>query len=228
MSFEAVVLDVGGVLLLPDPEAIGAALTAAGIEHRPGALPWAHYGGVAALDAHLEQWPAGGAPGHYLSGFAAAAGVSGSRAGEAAEVLRDVFAQPSIEVWCHLTPWARPDLRALAERGLPTAVVSNSDGTVAQSLQLNGLAQVGAGPGLEVAAIVDSAVVGVAKPDPRVFEPALDALQLAPQRCLYVGDTVAFDVVGARAAGLACVHLDPFGTCTADDHPHALTLADAW
>ena len=41
--------------------------------------------------------------------------------------------------------------------------------------------------------VIDSHVVGVAKPDPRIFEPALAALGLpASARIAYVGDTVFF------------------------------------
>jgi putative hydrolase of the HAD superfamily len=226
MSYDAVVLDVGGVLLLPDPEVTGAALAAVGVRARD--LVWAHYGGVAAVDAHAGAAPQADTPGRYLGGFVEAAGVAGTQAAVAAEALHAVFARPSLEVWRHPTPWARSDLRALGGLDLPVAVVSNSDGSVARLLHDHRLAQVGSGPGLDVAVIVDSAVVGVAKPDPAIFEPALAALALPPDRCLYVGDTVTFDVAGARAAGLHGLHLDPLGTCAAVDHPHARTLADAW
>ena len=65
--------------------------------------------------------------------------------------------------------------------------------------------------------VIDSAVVGVAKPDPRIFSFALQHHQeTAPERILYVGDSVTMDVGGARAAGLHPVLLDPF-----DDHPDA-------
>jgi len=52
--------------------------------------------------------------------------------------------------------------------------------------------------------IVVSGDVGVEKPDPRIFDPALAQTQLQPGDALYVGDTVD-DVRGARAAGLTPV-----------------------
>jgi putative hydrolase of the HAD superfamily len=76
--------------------------------------------------------------------------------------------------------------------------------------------QVGDGAGAPVRCVVDSHVVGVAKPDPRVFTPALDALGLPAHRVAYVGDSVLVDVPAARAAGLHPVLLDPY-----DDHPAA-------
>jgi putative hydrolase of the HAD superfamily len=71
-----------------------------------------------------------------------------------------------------------------------------------------------------VACVVDSHVVGVAKPDPRIFEPALAALGLpASPRVAYVGDTVFYDVRAAAAAGLTPLLHDPFGFHAADPHP---------
>jgi FMN phosphatase YigB (HAD superfamily) len=43
---------------------------------------------------------------------------------------------------------------------------------------------------------------------------------------VYVGDTVFFDVAGARAAGLAPVHVDPYHFCPLDDHPHIASIGD--
>lgn len=71
-----------------------------------------------------------------------------------------------------------------------------------------------------VACVVDSHVVGVAKPDPRIFEPALEALGVAAsERVAYVGDTVFYDVRAAAAAGLTPLLHDPFGFHAADPHP---------
>jgi putative hydrolase of the HAD superfamily len=76
-----------------------------------------------------------------------------------------------------------------------------------------------------VGAVIDSHVVGIEKPDPRIFRFALDALDVAPDRSLYVGDTVRFDVKGALAAGLQPVHVDPYHFC-AGAHGHVASLAE--
>ena len=47
--------------------------------------------------------------------------------------------------------------------------------------------------------------LGVAKPDARIFQVACDALGTTPDRCLYVGDAYAVDVLGAHAAGMPVV-----------------------
>jgi len=104
----------------------------------------------------------------------------------------------------------RNALRALAALGLQLAVVSNADGTVEQQLRDDGIGQVGPGDGVEFAAVIDSRIVGVHKPDPAIFRLALDAMGVAPEHTLHIGDTPAADVVGARAAGIHPVLVDPF------------------
>ena len=76
--------------------------------------------------------------------------------------------------------------------------------------------------------ILDSAVVGVAKPDPEIFRLALDALGVpAGGAVLHVGDSLRYDVAGALAAGLQPVHMDPYGFCSAPDgHSHVRSLAE--
>lgn len=53
--------------------------------------------------------------------------------------------------------------------------------------------------------------VNVFKPEPGVFEHALQRLNLSPQEAIYVGDNYYADVVGARRAGLQPVLYDPLG-----------------
>lgn len=97
----------------------------------------------------------------------------------------------------------------LADAGLPIVVVSNADGTVQRLLETSGLIQVGPGPAVEVLAVIDSGAVGVAEPDPRIFELALDVV-LTPDRVVHIGDAYHYDVGGARAAGIEPVLIDPF------------------
>ena len=60
----------------------------------------------------------------------------------------------------------------------------------------------GAGLSTFLEFVVDSAEVGVEKPDPRIFHAATGHLDLAPSACAYVGDIYEIDILGARAAGL--------------------------
>lgn len=57
--------------------------------------------------------------------------------------------------------------------------------------------------------ILASGEVGVQKPEPGIFEAALQRMAALPGQSLYVGDNYWADVVGARRAGLTPVLLDP-------------------
>jgi putative hydrolase of the HAD superfamily len=204
----AVLLDVGGVFHLPDHDRIVAAMARAGVTVDPAELDRAHYAGVRALtnfrEGDREIWLA------YNRGYAAALGADG-RIEEVAEVLLSEFTTGG--VWTRVIPGSRAALAALKARGLRLAVVSNADGSVEAQLAADGICQVGPGPGVDVDAVLDSSVVGVAKPDPRIFELALQRLGVAPEQAIHVGDTPAADVDGAAAAGVTAVLVDPY-----DDH----------
>ena len=97
---------------------------------------------------------------------------------------------------------AAPVLAEIGDRGLRRVVVSNWDCSLGGVL---------ADLGLEVDAVVTSAEVGASKPDPRIFEAALDAAGCRSDEALHVGDSLENDVAGARAAGIAALHLDRVG-----------------
>jgi putative hydrolase of the HAD superfamily len=78
--------------------------------------------------------------------------------------------------------------------GVELAVVANFDLTLRQRLD-----QLGVGPLLS--AVVTPADVGTAKPDPIIFELALERLGVAAERALHIGDGPA-DEEGAGAAGM--------------------------
>jgi FMN phosphatase YigB (HAD superfamily) len=62
--------------------------------------------------------------------------------------------------------------------------------------------------------IVDSHVVGVAKPDPAIFDHALvHFAEFDRGRIAYIGDSVTMDIGSASAAGLHPILVDPY-----DDH----------
>ncbi|MCI0547943.1 MAG: HAD family hydrolase [Candidatus Rokubacteria bacterium] len=55
--------------------------------------------------------------------------------------------------------------------------------------------------------IVDSTVVGLEKPDPRIFERALTALEVGAADAVFVGDSLPRDMAGARAVGMRHIWL---------------------
>jgi putative hydrolase of the HAD superfamily len=107
-------------------------------------------------------------------------------------------------LWRMVMPGVPQALERLQQLGLTLAVVSNSDGTCAQSLDEAGLLRY-------MNFVIDSAEVGVEKPDPGIFAIALARGGADPRRTLYVGDLYHADVVGARGAGLHPLLLDPHG-----------------
>ena len=135
-------------------------------------------------------------------------GVPSSDLDSAVATLLEEFGRG--DIWTREIPGARAALRGLAERGLKVAVVSNADGTVEQQLRDDAFCQVGAGAGVEVTAVLDSTIVGVAKPDPAIFQLALGLLDVPAGRAIHVGDTPSADVTGARAAGVRPVLVDPY------------------
>ncbi len=145
------------------------------------------------------------------------AGLTGEQFQEVAPILYERHQQVGLWIW--LRPWTRPVLRQLKDAGYRMSVVSNADGRVKQWLERKGLA-----PFMDT--VIDSQVVGVEKPDPRIFEIALDRTGLTAKESLYVGDIYAIDVVGARRAGIEPVLLDPFGMHPADDCLKIRRLAD--
>jgi putative hydrolase of the HAD superfamily len=218
-SFDAVSLDVGGVLVVPDHGALGGALTAAGIGHDRRRFGVGHYLAMAAMDratSAAEDFT------DYLWEFVDAVSVPSADHERAHDLLADLLRTP---VWCQPVAGSRHGLGLLAEADLRLAVTSNSDGTIADHLARHEWLQVGEGAGVTVEVITDSGIVGVGKPDPRVFQATIDALELDPARILHVGDSVHYDVEGGAAVGLRTVHMDPFDVCDSRDHPHVRTLA---
>ena len=93
------------------------------------------------------------------------------------------------------------ELRALAVR---LVCVSNWDYSLPDVLARVGLAD-------ELDGVVTSAAVGARKPDPRLFEAALEVAGCAADEALHVGDTPTEDVEGAKAAGIRALLIDRDG-----------------
>jgi putative hydrolase of the HAD superfamily len=83
-------------------------------------------------------------------------------------------------------------------------VVSNFYGNLGTVCAETGLAW-------SLSVTVDSAVIGLRKPDRRIFEAALGSLGVQPEETLMVGDSWPRDMEGAKAAGLGRVWVVPEG-----------------
>ena len=94
---------------------------------------------------------------------------------------------------CEETTRSRNVLLQLHER-FPMVLVSNFYGNIATVLRefsLDGIFQ----------QIVESAVVGIRKPDSRIFTLGVEALDLDPSDVVVVGDSIDKDIIPARQAG---------------------------
>lgn len=210
-NFDAILFDAGGIFLLPDPTVLGPLLAYHGGDPSIDAHRRAHYRGMAAKSAAgaMEQfWH------DYNEAYVRAVGVPEHEVALAALVLEKTR---NAYTWRWPIPESVEALAKLVATGIPVGVVSNASGQIAEVLARSGVCQAGDGPLTPVRVVVDSHVVGVAKPDPRIFDFALAYFDgIDRSRIAYVGDSVTMDVGGARAAGLHPILLDPH-----DDHPGA-------
>jgi FMN phosphatase YigB (HAD superfamily) len=191
---EAILFDAGGTLVLQDPVKLSRLL---GIAVDPGAAFEAHY---RAMDAYARLRLAGEEmswvwwQNHFFAGLGLAEPETG------AELTSNGFG-----LWSAAIEGTVGAISRLRRGGIRVAVVSNSDGSVRESLSRAGF------DGL-FEFVVDSHEVGLAKPDPAIFVHALERLGVDAAGAWYVGDSIYHDVGGGIRAGLgASVLIDPFG-----------------
>jgi putative hydrolase of the HAD superfamily len=127
-----------------------------------------------------------------LAAVLEAAGIpaDGELVHELNETRMKAFAENSVHLWED----SLPTLRELRARGLRTAIVSNCDHSTRPIVDELGLER-------EADAVVLSFEVGVAKPDPAIYQAALDALAARPEEAVFVDDQAAY-CEGAEAIGI--------------------------
>jgi FMN phosphatase YigB (HAD superfamily) len=110
-------------------------------------------------------------------------------------------------------PGAGAALDVLHDHRVPVAVVSNSSfgpDVIAYELDKHGLAE-------HLAFVMVSADYAVRKPTRLLFETAAARIGVAPSDIWFVGDSLAADVTGARAAGMVAVWMKPRDDATPGD-----------
>jgi putative hydrolase of the HAD superfamily len=217
--FDAVSLDVGGVLIMPDRRMVSRALTRADVRHDAARFFDGHYRAMAEIDRcrpQPEEFT------DYARGFLRAVGAAEDQLEAGAAALASVLLLSS--AWSQRIRGAVAAGRRIAAAGLRLAVTSNSDGTVTERMRRHRVVQIGEGPGVPVEHITDSGVLGVAKPHPAMFLTTAAGLSLPPERICHIGDSGCYDADGAAAVGMVAVHVDPLGLCRSDHH-HVESLA---
>lgn len=113
---------------------------------------------------------------------------------------------------------ARPVLETLSRR-VPLMLVSNFYGNIDSVLRGYGIRDYFKG-------IIESAVVGVRKPNPTLFRLGVDALELPPDRVLVVGDSLRKDILPAESLGCQVLWLKGKGwTADEDAQTHPCQIA---
>jgi putative hydrolase of the HAD superfamily len=216
----AVILDVGGVLMTPDPEVIRVAVGGCGVLPDDAVCGAAVFAATRAMDA--QAVPAEAMDWDRVNvAFAEALGAHDPDDRVIAAIAAAFREAPYVPV-----PGAAAVLRELGDRGYRLGIVSNAHGTLEAQLADHGICSTDGERGAQVEVVVDSAVVGVHKPDAAIFQIALDAITGTAERALYVGDSLYFDVAGATGAGLHAVHINPHESCAVAGHDDVRGIAD--
>ena len=218
-SVRTLLLDAGGVIVRPDFDRVAAVLGARGVEVVADVLRRAE----PRVKKELDRPPGEGHATDEERGFLyfdlllGHAGIERSPATDGALLELKAWHDEHC-LWDEVPEGAGDALRSLRSSGLPISVVSNSNGTVRRMLQRVGLLEL-----FDV--VIDSAVEGVEKPDPRIFHLALERTGTAAEDVVYAGDIYNIDVVGARAAGIRPILVDEGDLYPEADCPRVRSLA---
>jgi putative hydrolase of the HAD superfamily len=199
---ETVFLDAGGVLVFPNWTRVAAALATHGVDVDAARLAGAEPRAKRRLDVQTNIQATSDAQRgwQYFNLILEEAGVPLSAATDAA--LADLRSYHDDQnLWEFVPPDVAPTLERLRALGLKLVVVSNANGRLRRLFDRVRLSD-------RVDVLFDSFEEGVEKPDPRLFQIALERSGSVAETTMHVGDLYHVDVVGARSAGLRAVLLD--------------------
>ncbi|MBY0493239.1 MAG: HAD-IA family hydrolase [Cyanobacteria bacterium] len=217
---DTVFLDAGGVLCHPSWTRVADALVRHGAQVTAAALASAEQKAtrdiddartIGTTDDRKRGWL-------YFNLVLQHAGVGQNDGTDAALAeLRDYHRIDNL--WEHVEADVAPTLAALKERGLKLVVVSNANGRLKHLFDRVDLTK-------WFDHLLDSHEWGVEKPDPRLFQLALEQSRADALKTVHVGDLYHVDVVGARKAGLReGILFDMAGLYEGVDCPRVTSLA---
>lgn len=172
------------------------------------------------ISLRAADWIAAGAADHALTLDEAALLEAARR-----------YAQP-IRAGLRAADGAVQTLAALRDAGYRIGLISNTIWPAEQHLE--DLEEIGVLEYLEH--MIFSGEIGMWKPNRAIFQHALDALGVAPEQAVFVGDSPREDIVGARGAGMRAVWVRspefPLGDVQADAViealPELLPILERW
>jgi len=220
MPIETVFLDAGGVLLFPNWAKVSQVLAEHGVVVGDDVLTRADYRARRRLDVGdtIEATTDESRSWLYFDLVLTEADVPLSLSTKASlEQLHRYHRQQNL--WERVPAGVVGALKALRALGLRLTVVSNANGTLCAHLDRLDLTQ-------WFHCVLDSHDLGVEKPDPRMFQMALERSGATAGTTIHVGDLYHVDVVGARAAGLRGVLFDEAGLYPEADCPRVGSLAE--
>jgi putative hydrolase of the HAD superfamily len=201
---DCVLFDAGDTLLAPAPSFQGrfVAVAAAGLPLEEAAVDAAIAEAVRAAE-WPSDWTDPATQRSFWVGFYRQVLAALGHQDDGMEVAEALFAAFSDPAGYRLFDDVRPALDALAARGVKLGVVSNFEPWLEDVLALQGVDHL-------FAAVAISGKLGVAKPDPEIFQAALKEAGAEPEATVHVGDQLVNDVAAARAVGITPVLIDRF------------------
>jgi putative hydrolase of the HAD superfamily len=203
---KGVFFDAGNTILFPDYYIYRDICEALGVEVAINDIVKAEAAARSSFDRSVAESPNMEVHGFwsvYYTPFFEMLGLPDDSIPDAIEMTR-VANDTGLGIWKEPIDGLDETLDDLAARGISTGVISNSDGRLEWRLDEIGILD-------RFDFVIDSAIVGISKPDRRIFQDALKRSGLEPSEAVYVGDYYEVDVRGARAAGLSAVLFDPVG-----------------
>ena len=207
-AVKAIIFDVGNTLIWLDHPYLVELLREHGVEATEEEIVAAEYGAKRVLDEMVRAGRAGNDESRgrvYFHEIFRQLGLADDAFAPVAQRLWARHAERNL--WGRVRERTGETLAELRRRGLRLGVISNADGRVEGLLETVGLRE-------HFEFVIDSALVGMEKPDPRIFCMGLERLGVAPEEAVYVGDIYEIDVVGARAVGMTAVLVDPLNRWT--------------
>ncbi len=209
----AIFFDIGDTLVFDDPSLPARLALAAGFPINPAAY---QAGEDYALTAYLRgiPWDAPGSMRQNVAEMWRAQGLP--PLGDAAwQALIEAFAKIPVTRYVH--PGGLELLTELRVRGFVLGAISDWEDTLPALLTELGLRSC-------FDALAVSAIVGVTKPAPVLFQDALRQASTPAETSLHVGDWYALDVAGARAAGMQTLLFDHANRTPEANCPRVTTL----
>ncbi|KAK4771820.1 hypothetical protein SAY86_013595 [Trapa natans] len=128
------------------------------------------------------------------------------------KIFKRIYASFGSSAPYKVFPDSQPFLKWAHEEGLKVGIVSNAEYRYQDVI----LPALGLNQGLEWDFGVFSGLEGVEKPDPRIYEIALErAGNIAPEEALHIGDSMRKDYMPAKSIGMQAILLDRFKTSDA-------------